>query len=215
MIYLISDLHGGEKMNGIRRALELCNPEDLLMILGDVGLKFQDTEENRKFTEWFLSLKQPIAIVEGNHENHPYLNSFPKEEWCGGVVRRISESMVLLQRGNIYTIQGKTFFAMGGCKSSPKWKEAGLWFDGEEPTQEELSLAYRNLEKYNHRVDYILTHKYLNYAEQEPAPMTLEGLTKYIDQKVIFTHWYSGHWHKTKQIDPLHTVVCEEPFIIE
>ena len=36
----------------------------------------------------------------------------------------------------------------------------GLWFDGEEPSAEEISLAYENLSVYKNKVDYVLTHKY-------------------------------------------------------
>jgi len=50
-----------------------------------------------------------------------------------------------LKRGNIYEINGNTFFVMGGCKSSAKWKEMGLWFDGEEPTEEEAVEILRGL----------------------------------------------------------------------
>lgn len=214
MIYLISDPHGGESMEGFLRYLEISTDSDLLIILGDLGVCFEDTEENRHFTEWFLSLDKKIAVVEGNHENHGFINSFPSDTWCGGEVHRLSDTIVHLKRGNIYDIEGKTFFVMGGCKSSAKWKEMGLWFDGEEPTEEELSLAYSNLSKYNNRVDYVLTHKYVNYKEVEKdkyPTLSLEGLTKYIDENVTFGHWYSGHWHICKAVDELHTFVYDEP----
>ena len=77
MIYLISDPHGGEVMRGLERYLEVCTDSDLLIILGDLGIRFENTEQNRQFTEWFLSLDKHIAVVEGNHENHAFLNSFP------------------------------------------------------------------------------------------------------------------------------------------
>ena len=217
MIYLISDPHGGESMKGLLQYLEVCQDSDLLIILGDLGVRFEDTEENKRFTEWFLSLDKQIAVVEGNHENHSFINSFPSDTWCGGEVHRLSDSIVHLKRGNIYEIDGKTFFVMGGCKSSAKWKEMGLWFEGEEPTEEELSLAYDNLSKYNNKVDYVLTHKYVNYkeAEKDKYPsLSLEGLTKYIDENVTFLHWYSGHWHINKIIDDAHTIVYDEPIPI-
>lgn len=213
MIYLISDPHGGEVMRGLERYLEVCTDSDLLIILGDLGIRFEDTEQNRQFTEWFLSLDKHIAVVEGNHENHAFLNSFPSDTWCGGEVNRLSDTIVRLKRGNVYTVAGKTFFVMGGCKSSAKWKEMGLWFDGEEPTEEELSQAYKNLAEHNNAVDYVLTHKYVDYKGKEPDAfprLSLEGLTKYIDEAVDFRHWYSGHWHHTQYIDGRHTVVYDE-----
>ncbi len=100
---------------------------------------------------------------------------------------------------------------MGGCKSSAKWKEMGLWHEGEEPTEAELSLAYETLRQHDHKVDYILTHKYVDYTQTEGLlPLTLEGLTKYIDTHVTFTHWYAGHRHVAQCIDQRHTLVYDE-----
>ena len=217
MIYLISDPHGGESMEGIKGYLERCKDDDLLIILGDLGLNFQKTEENRRFTEWFLSLNRQIAIVEGNHENHAYIQSFPEEEWQGGMVHRLTDTIVHLQRGNVYTIAGKTFFVMGGCRSSAKWKEMGLWYPGEEPTEEELELAYSNLQKQGNWVDYVLTHKYGNYRGERGAEYphcSLEGLIRYIDENVVFEHWYAGHSHINKVIDESHQIVYDEPVVV-
>ncbi len=218
MIYFISDPHGGESMAGFERYLEVCTDSDLLIILGDLGLNFEKTEGNRKFTEWFLSLKIPIAIVDGNHENNAFLQSFPDDTWCGGEVHRLSDTIVHLKRGNIFQIGGKSFFVMGGCKSSDKWKEMGLYYEGEEPSDAELLLAYDNLKKYDNKVDYVLTHKYWDYKEDAPdlyGPVSLEGLTKYIDEKVSFRHWYSGHLHLTRYVDEIHTVVYDEPIVLQ
>lgn len=205
MIYFTSDPHG-EMTEAISRYISDYREGDLLIILGDVGLKFEDTEENRRFTERFLSIDKPILIVEGNHENHAYLNAFPEEEYCGGIANRLSPHIVRLKRGHIFTVEGKTFFVMGGCKSSAKWKEMGLWFDGEEPTEEELLLGYESLRSHDNRVDYILTHKYQPEATGDD-PMTLEGLWNYINRSVTFRHWYAGHWHRPIIYDEKHSVV--------
>lgn len=205
MIYLISDLHGGDDIKGFEKYLSSAKEDDLLIILGDIELNFRDTEQNRRFTEYFLSIDKKIAIIDGNHENHPYLRSFPETEWCGATVHRLSESIVYLKRGNIYTIDGKTFFVMGGCKSSQKWHDSGLVFDMEDPSEEETAFAVENLKKHGNKVDYVLTHRYgKNYV------CPLQSLTDYVDENVSFTHWYSGHWHKQERMDEKHTVVyCE------
>ena len=213
MIYLIADPHGGESMAGLEAFLRQAEKEDLLIILGDLGLQFENTKENKAFTEWFLSLDYQIALVEGNHENHPFLNRFPEEMWCGGRVNRLTEKIVRLQRGNLFVIENKTFFVMGGCKSSEKWKEMGLWYPGEEPNAEELRLGYETLAACHHRVDYILTHKYDVEQLKELAedPLSLLGLQRYLDRNVSFAHWYSGHWHRAFSVDEKHTVVYDNP----
>ena len=208
MIYLLSDQHGGEKVGDLKSYIQNNNASDLLIILGDVGLKFTDTKENKEFDEFLLSSKNKIAIIDGNHENFRYLNSFKEEIWCGGVVNRITDNVVHLKRGYVYEIDGKTFFVFGGCKSSEKWKEKGLWQMEEMPTEEEILRAYKNLEKYNFKVDYILMHKY-EKGESMPTQELFE-LCKFIDEKVEFKHFYAGHWHESKVIDSKHTIVYDK-----
>ncbi len=210
MIHFISDLHGGKDMGQFEEYINTATAEDLLIILGDIELNFQDTDENRRFTEYFLSINKPIAIVDGNHENHPYMRSFPEDTMYGAPVYRLSDSIVYLKRGNVYTIEGKTFFVMGGCKSSAKWFEMGLAYDFEDPSPEEIAFGIKTLNSFGNKVDFILTHKYKN-GEGEIAPEnSLQYLTNYIDKNVSFTNWYSGHWHKAVKLDDLHTVIYNQ-----
>ena len=208
MIYFLSDQHGGEKLGDLEKYLDTATDSDLLIILGDVGLRFRDTEENRAFDELLLSSKRKIAFLDGNHENFKYIYSFPEEEWCGGKVHRLTENIVHLERGYVYEIDGKSFFVFGGCRSSAKWKDLGLWQPEEAPTEEELSRAYANLERYGYKVDYILTHKY----EEGKGTRTEEllELCKFIDEKVDFKRYYAGHWHTSKRVDEKHIFVYDE-----
>ncbi len=213
MIYLTSDIHCGDSMGGLNRFLEICTESDLLIILGDIEIKFRDDEKNRKFDEFFTSLEANIAFVDGNHDNHPYLNSLPTDTWCGGKVHRLTKNIVHLTRGGVYEIEGKTFFAMGGCASSQKWADEGLLYEGEDPSAEEIAYARKVLAEHGNKVDYILTHKYSRKIHRELETYTedtLYGLMDYIDEKVEFRHWYAGHWHTAGEVDPKHTYVHEE-----
>ena len=118
MIYLISDLHESVNFKALNDYLSEDHSKDLLIILGDIGLKFQNTEANERFTQYFLSIKYPVAFIDGNHENYQYIYGYPVEEWNGGLVHRLSENIVHLMRGQIYDISGNSYFAFGGCKSS-------------------------------------------------------------------------------------------------
>ena len=153
-----------------------------------------------------MSANKKIALVDGNHENFDYLYSFPEEELYGGMVHRITENLVHLERGYIYTIQGKTFFTFGGCVSGAKWKPLGLWYPEEAPTEEELARAYENLRASGNKVDYILTHKYETGVGKTQTP-PLRELCSYINENVEFKHWYAGHWHTDKPIDEKHTLI--------
>ena len=208
MIYFLSDQHGGERYGEIREYLDKAGDDDLLIILGDIGLKFRDTEENREFDEFILSSKKKIAFVDGNHENFDYINSFPEEDFCGGRVHRLTENIVHLECGYIYEIEGKSFFVFGGCNSSAKWRDLGLWYPGEAPTEEELQRAYKNLHDRGLKVDYILTHKY----EQGNGTRTesLLELCNFINENVDFKRWYVGHWHVDRAIDDKHILIYEK-----
>ncbi len=215
MIYLLSDPHqGGEaSAQALRDYLETARDEDLLILLGDISLKLEDAPVNREFDEFFLSSTKNIAFIDGNHENFDYLYSFPEEDWNGGRVHRLTDHIVHLKRGHVFTLEGKTFLTFGGCKSSSRWKDRGLWYPQEEPTDEEYALLHENLRKRNYQVDYILTHKYENgRGTQTPK---LRELAEYIDANVQFKMWYAGHWHTDDRIDEKHALVYSIPTPVE
>lgn len=213
MIYFLSDMHGGERIGELTKYLEEATDDDLLIILGDSGIKFRDTEENKAFDELLLSSEKKIAMLDGNHENFKYLYSFPEEDWCGGRVHRLTKNVVHLMRGYVFNIQGSSFFVFGGCNSSAKWRDLGLWQPEEAPTEKELALAYENLEKHGNRIDYILTHKY----EQGNGTRTqsLFDLCNFINENVDFKLWYAGHWHANKRIDEKHILIYDKLIPLE
>lgn len=225
MIYLLSDLHGGEySMDGLKEYLSIAGDDDLLIITGDIMMRFDGSVENCKFTEYFLSIDKNIAFIDGNHENFDHLEAFREEEWCGGVVHRINDHIVHLKRGYIFDIKGKSFFVMGGCPSSSKWKEMGLWDYRESPSADEIKFGMDNLKKHGNKVDYILSHKYKfdcifpyqwKNSGKENYEYTLQGISDYIDDNVEFKRWYSGHLHRIHIWDDKHHVVYDKLTMLE
>ena len=211
MIYFISDLHGGKDLRSLEKYEKIRNKGDLLIVLGDVGIRFnKDSETNAYFDQYFLSLKYPILMIDGNHENFDYLYSCPREIAYGGEVHRLTDNIIHLCRGEIFTIDGKTFLAMGGCKSTQKWKDSGLWWEAEAPTPDEIAHAKENLAAHGNKVDYVLTHKH-SRTNVDENDLTLEGFIEYVEKNVEYTHWYSGHWHAESHPDENHTVVYDVP----
>lgn len=75
-------------------------------------------------------------------------------------MHRISDSILHLMRGQIFNIQGKTFFTMGGAESRDKKLRVegkNIW-QQELPNDEEYAEALANLEKCGYKVDYVITH---------------------------------------------------------
>lgn len=197
------------------------NPNfDILLICGDFGYIFRGDEDEDKFLDYIeKEANFDIIFVDGNHENFPKIYSYPIEQWNNGKVHRIRNNIRHLMRGEIYTINSKTFFVFGGGYSIDKERRLDyekvygrkIWWEEEFPTKQEIDNAYKNLEKYNWKVNYIITHS----APTNVLPMVSEffisSLKADIDivnstledirQKTDFDHWYFGHYHGNKDFD--------------
>ena len=127
-------------------------------------------------------------------------------------------------RGEVFEIQGKKIFAFGGGysidKAERKAKEAlgkpKQWWKEEMPTKEEYENAIKNLNDCQWKVDYVFTHScpttYANYLVNSFDHHELP-LTNFLDQiyeKLDFSHWYFGHFHKDEKINSHFTVVLEK-----
>ena len=126
-----------------------------------------------------------ILWVQGNHENYDMIGEYPLEEWHGGKARHIiRDKVILLERGQAFEIDGKTFSPSEGHLPMTfreefwivrRWisqnRSAGQtgiifptgylqesWWPQELPTEGELQEGLRNLERYHYEVDYVITH---------------------------------------------------------
>lgn len=61
--------------------------------------------------------KYNICFIDGTHENFSLLNGYGVSEWNGGKVHKIYDNLYHLMRGQIYNIDGKSVFTMGGGES--------------------------------------------------------------------------------------------------
>lgn len=126
----------------------------------------------------------------------------------GGKVQFITDKIIHLMRGEIYTLENKTFFTCGGARSIDRGHRIPhvSWWEQEEINYQEQENAIKNLEKYNNQVDYILTHaifpelinpmfhSYNLKAVPEYSGGT-EKFLSYIYRVASFKEWYFGHYH--------------------
>lgn len=176
------------------------------------------THDKRALKFW-TSMPWTTLFIDGNHENHPLLNSYPVEEWHGGKVHKIADNVIHLMRGQVYEIDGHTFFTMGGASSIDKAKriEGISWWPEEMPSKEELQEGMDNLEKHDFKVDYVLTHcapeQYLKNMgmksmkkKYDYTPNTLTNFFTYLLTKwnLEFGHWYFGHYHNDESKGKFH-----------
>ena len=188
MIYLTGDTHGEFARFSNRhmksKGFDLTS-EDYVIVCGDLGLCWSPDGTFTYNCHFFEEKPYTVLWVQGNHENYDMINEFALEEWHGGKVRHIvRDKVILLERGQVFHIQGKTFFTFGGASSHDiqggildrrdpdfrrKVKQARIkdlpyrilresWWPEELPSKEEMFEGLKNLDKINNEVDYIITH---------------------------------------------------------
>ena len=130
-IYITGDTHADFKRfdTGSFPEQKDMNKDDYVIICGDFGGVWgQVSDKDRKLgkkepagEEWNLNMLEKRSFttlfVDGNHENYDRLREYPIEEWHGGLVHVIRPSVLHLMRGEIYDIDGYSFFAFGGARS--------------------------------------------------------------------------------------------------
>ena len=231
MLFITGDTHGDWmsrlNVNAFPEQKEMTK-DDYVLILGDFGL-WHDTKQERYNLDWLEDKPFTTLFVSGNHENYDRLDNYPVEEWNGGKIQKIRSSIYHLMRGEVFTIEGKTFFTFGGAsshdikdgileKDDPRLKTWRYdytkmfrinhlsWWKRELPSDEEMNNGIKNLDLYNNKVDYIITHSpYTSLLSQMDGHTGLyksDYLTDYlqeIKQNTDYKIWFFGHMHINKQ----------------
>lgn len=217
MIYITGDTHGSidiRKLNKSNFDDTHLTKNDFLIICGDFGLVWDNSPEEQFWLNWLNEKNYTTLFIDGNHENHSLLNSYPVEIWNGGKIHKIRDSVFHLMRGQVFIINNHTFFTMGGAASVDKnWRTPGIsWWPEEMPNEGEYTEAIQNLRTYNHEVDYIITHtaptSIVNQLIPEiKPPDRLTDFLEDIKKTVKYKHWYFGHFHDDRDIDKKHTLL--------
>ncbi len=209
-IYITGDTHGEQVRfyNPLLIPGGPLNENDYLVVCGDFGYLFENNTTENLFLNDLEKLPYTILFVDGNHENFPAIYKYDIVEWNGGKVHQIRKNILHLIRGEIFNIDGCTFFAMGGAYSIDKYmrKEGYSWWPQEQPTDDEYKNAFENLKSVNYKVDYIITHTMpremiLRYGKYpDPHDMQLTGFLEWIMYEVEYKCWFCGHWHDDKTL---------------
>ncbi len=223
MIFIVGDTHGKADFNKLTYFANQ-NPnltkKDYVIIVGDAGI-VKDKETLDELIKLYESLPFFVLFIDGNHENHEMLASYPIDFWNGGKVHKISENIIHLMRGQIFNIEEKTIFTFGGAESTDDKAyliEGKNWWRTEVPSQEEFEEAVENLLKVDFKVDYIITHTIdaNSYYVPPTMPKYLKRLGKtstmlnYFQNNVEYKHWYCGHFHEDIKITYKKSVVAYE-----
>ena len=211
-IFITGDTHGNFKRfeNTIFYEQTGLAKRDCMIICGDFGGVWDEGTEDNHWLDWLEQKPYTTLFVTGNHENYDLLSKYPVEEWNGGLVQRIRPSVIHLMRGQVYDIQGKKFFTMGGASShdiaggilepdDPEFEEKQKrlesskalyrinhvsWWKEELPSEEEYQIARASLEKCDWKVDYIITHCCSTSVQDELSGgfYQADALTDFLDE---------------------------------
>lgn len=222
MIYVTGDVHG---LNSFYKFDEFVQGRDLskddyMIIAGDCGVVWQEDELETTLAK-FRSLPFTVLFVDGNHENFDMLNAYPEEEWRGGKVHMIAPDVIHLMRGQVFEIEGKTFFTLGGATSLDRYmrKEGVSWWAEELPTFDDLDEGFRNLARYDNKVDFIITHSCDERALYYPPLKTPyryfkaypeNALLTNIEERVEYGQWYFGHFHIDGDVNDKKTALYDD-----
>ena len=201
-IYITGDTHGDPRLF-LDDSFSALRRGDTLLIAGDFGYLFSDNVFEDACLDLMEGQPYRICFVDGNHENFPAIARHPVERWHGGLVHKIRRNVFHLMRGQVFTIEGKTFFTFGGGYSRDRlYRTPGVsWWPEELPSQSQCAEALHNLDARGRRVDYILTHtiplSVILQMQQHPDghEAALNQFLELVLQTVQFRHWYAGHWH--------------------
>jgi len=157
--------------------------DDVVIICGDFGI-WDGSPSERHWLDWLDAKPFTTLFVTGNHSNYDLLATYPVSEWHGGLVQAIRPSILHLMRGQIYELQGRRFFTMGGASSHDiadgildpedplfqqkyrrlKRRNAQFrinhrsWWYEELPSAAEYAAARCNLDHAGWSVDHIISH---------------------------------------------------------
>ena len=232
MIYITGDTHGTvdwEKINtsNFPEQHDLTK-DDYLIILGDFGGVWDGAEHDSYVLKTYEKRNFTTLFIDGNHENHDLLDKYIVKKWNGGKVHFISDHVIHLMRGQVFTIDGIKFFTMGGAESTDRMyrREGESWWAREMPSDKEYKEARKNLAEHDFKVDVVLTHCapegyiWKNMMPVYNSDLTRvlcetigsvvdrsgNRLTKFLDELITinnleFKHWYFGHYHRDMDWD--------------
>lgn len=211
MIYITGDTH-----RDFDNVIEFCyskntNTDDVLIILGDVGLNYyldgSDVRMKRKIS------KLPITLfcLRGNHEERPEnINTYTTTEFFDGecYVEKQYPNIIWAKDGGVYNIDGKKCLTIGGAYSVDKYYRLvhrWAWFESEQLSEQEMNNIENVIKQNDNKFDIILshtcpyntrpTHLFIQGLDQSTVDSTMERWLQKIADTTEFDKWYFGHFH--------------------
>lgn len=214
-IYITGDIHGDINRFGKLQRKRKTTENDYIIVCGDFGVVWGHPEAiARRLRKIEATFKGKVLFIDGNHENFDILNHYPIVNKFGGKVHKINNQIYHLMRGELYNIEGHTFFCFGGAYSIDRhMRTLGRTFWIEEvPSEKEMfkggECLYNNL----NNIEYVITHEAPNIVRKmfysrsiEPfsykLPYIFDNWLKDLTfESKSFKKWFCGHHHMNEDV---------------
>ena len=214
MIYITGDTHGDYEVFNERRLGHL-KKGDTLIITGDFGFIWDNSKKEIKNLKKLSKQKFDILFVEGAHENFERLKEFEEVPYREGTARKIADNIYCLNRGELYLIEGKTLFALGGGlppEADATEESPSL------PNDEELEYAVVNLQEQHRQVDLIITHEapasVKRLIDRGAAINDLNIFLDTVMHNTRYQKWFFGSLHQDRALSENLICVFEDVYTI-
>ena len=213
MIYITGDTHREfYRLHDIEK-----NKNNMLIILGDVGINYYLDERDKKLKEQLNSYNIKLFCIQGNHEERPEnISTYKEIDMFGGKVFIEEEypNLIFAKNGELYDIDNKKVLVIGGAYSVDKNYRIIYgypWFKDEQLNKEEMDNI---LNKYKGQyIDIVLSHTcplkyeptevFMKGIDQSDIDKSMERFLDKVEHSINYDKWYCGHYHTEKQIDKL------------
>ena len=226
MVYITGDIHGDP-----RRIVEFSEKfdltrQDIIVSLGDVGANYDVGPRDEWMKGVLAGISPTILCIHGNHEARPEtVPGYVEKQWNGGSVFVQPEypNLLFAKDGEIYSLNGKRCFAIGGAYSVDKHirlVRRWAWFPDEQPSEQIKAYVEQQLSE--NQIDVVFSHTcpeqykpvecFLPGIDQSEVDDSTERWLGELEQSINYSAWYCGHWHINKRIAKMHflfeDVVC-------
>jgi 3-oxoacid CoA-transferase subunit A len=214
-IYLTGDKHGFFGRLLIK-AYDITK-DDLLIILGDVGVNYYGGLKDSINKEDLSQLPCDILCIHGNHEMRPtsmkVRDLYTKVQWMGdeAYIEPAFPTLIFAEEGARYTINGREFLVVGGAYSVDKYyrlQNGYQWFADEQLNGWEKKHIKEKVAEHGNREDIILAHTcpynyqptecFLPSIDQSTVDKSMENFLQELVDTTEYNRLYCGHWHTDK-----------------
>ena len=214
MIFVTGDTHGDYDAL-TDRSLRQLKKGDKLIVTGDFGFVWDHSKEELKNLAKLGKKKYDILFVDGAHENFELLKEYPEVDLYSGRGYKLDRNIYLLKRGEIYRIDGKTVFALGGGRAL---HDGGYEDTPSMPTDEELKYAVNNIQAHHRKVDLIITHEApASVKKLIDRTAAINDLNIFLDtvmHNTAYGAWYFGSLHEDRRVSEKLICVFEEVHLV-